>query len=429
MKDGMDMHAYGNPWARSKQPTAAERSEELRIRSDELATKRTNLAADLGALVYEETKTNPRARRGREVLYDGIASIDREQAEIAEELKQLDARHRREDEPVPLYCPFCGKPVTAEAVFCPQCGTRLQQESHHVSAASLTGQLEEVELDEPDMDFEFLSAFAAKEAKTPQSGQVERPAKNEAEADAGPDVAAQSARDEADDAAADANGDAANADAEDVPVAADATAQQPAAEAAGPSAEEAGETAAEADSEESAPNSEKLAAAEDADEPHAVAEDAKEADADAADSAHGNDAPVDANGKTTIIAPVAQEIDRSEKLAAAAAATAAALAAAAENPAAAEKAAEHTFLDPGATQVLPALRPEMELLDPGATQVIPVIPAVRTEAASFESDATEVLPETVDDAPDFDGADATRFMPAVSEHYEPDPTPHSYRSF
>lgn len=126
---------------------------------------------------------------------------------------------------------------------------------------------------------------------------------------------------------------------------------------------------------------------------------------------------------------MAQEIDRSEKLAAAAAATAAALAAAAENPAAAEKAAEHTFLDPGATQVLPALRPEMELLDPGATQVIPVIPAVRTEAASFESDATEVLPETVDDAPDFDGADATRFMPAVSEHYEPDPTPHSYRSF
>ncbi|MGI6536092.1 MAG: zinc ribbon domain-containing protein [Eggerthellaceae bacterium] len=439
----MDMHAYGNPWTRSKQPTAAERAEELRIRSDELATKRTNLAADLGALVYEETKTNPRARQGREVLYDGIASIDREQAEIAEELKQLDARHRREDEPVPLYCPFCGKPVTAEAVFCPQCGTRLQQESHRVSAASLTGQLEEVELDEPDMDFEFLSAFAAKEAKATQPDRPERPAEHKTEADAEADAAAPSTRGEADDAAADAGKDAADADANDSPTAADAAAPQPAAETARPSAEEASETAAEADSEDAAADAGKQADAEDADEPHAVAEDATDADnvdadAAAAETAHGDEAPksadesaasVDASGKTMIIAPVAQEIDRSEKLAAAAAATAAALAAAAENPAAAEKAAEHTFLDPGATRVLPALRPEMELLDPGATQVIPIIPAVRTEAASFESDATEVLPETVDDAPDFDGADATRFMPAVSEHYEPDPTPHSYRSF
>lgn len=409
----MDMHAYGNAWARTPQPTSAERAEELRIRSDELAAKRANLTSDLGALVYEETKTNPRARQGREVLYDGIAAIDREQEKIAEELKQLDARHRRDDAADARYCPFCGKPVTPEAIFCPQCGTRLAAEDRRISTASLTGQLEEVELDEPDMDFEFLYAPVAKSA---ESKGVQDTASADAPSSQAPTAKAEgtpAAENDRDDGGSDkgAKTEEGHRSEQDAPCGSAAKAP-------------AGEAASDADQ----------APAEDPDAPLPAESAGSEGDAActcADGDAAGESMAISAreDGVTTVIAPVTPSIDRSEKLAAAAAAAAAALAAAAENPSAAEKAAEHTFLDPGATQVLPPVAPGAALLDPGATQVIPVIPAVRTEAASFESDATEVLPETVDDAPDFDGADATRFMPAVSEHYEPDPTPHTYRSF
>ena len=409
----MDMRSYGNAWARTPQPTSAERADELRIRSDELTAKRANLTSDLGALVYEETKTNPRARQGREVLYDGIAAIDREQTEIAEELKQLDARHRRDDAADARYCPFCGKPATPEAIFCPQCGTHLAAENHRIGTASLTGQLEEVELDEPDMDFEFLSAPVAERADcntASKSANTDVPDNQTPAAKATGTPSANSNKDETESEKAEETGKGHRGE-QDAP-------HGDASEAA------ADETASDA-AQKPAKNPDESRSADEGTGSSAAA------DGNAGEKSEEDNAAVSelSDKKTTIIAPIARDIDRSEKLAAAAASAAAAAAVAAENPSAAEKAAEHTFLDPGATQVLPPVAPEAPLLDPGATQVIPIIPAVRTEAASFESDATEVLPETVDDAPDFDGTDATRFMPAISEHYEPDPTPHAYRSF
>lgn len=436
----------------ARREAAAREEPSLDRRAEDLSAKRTELAAKLGALIYEQTKTDPQARRGHEVLYDGIAEIDRELENLKREREHLaqlatPAGH--------AFCPFCGKQVSAAAIFCPQCGTRLTVSDTPHRAATLTDQLEELDLEEPDFDGAALAEanagidgtqggtgnaadnnpVATVAAETPDAqlaptaGTSGVPAKTD-----GPDAAATGAS---------APNDAAPAD-EENGATADTAATEEGASATDVTAAITDDTAAIAD--------------------HDTAGADWTDDADAADAAQADPASVlyssRRDGIADALAPAADSVSAFH------------LAPEIIREAQADITPEDEFdpapfadteADTEATKLLPvvtvedaahdnagfdpdsfgfddsfSLDDEFDLKmaarerkndDPDATQILPT--AV-VEASSFENDATEVLPGTVDDAPDFDESDATRIMTAIpddGDHYEPDPQQRTYRSF
>ena len=85
--------------------------------------RRQNLAAQLGASLYDLTKDDPKFREGREALYDGIASIDAERANIQAELDRLEQEAQAAQIASTRFaCPFCGSQLSANDVFCSGCG-------------------------------------------------------------------------------------------------------------------------------------------------------------------------------------------------------------------------------------------------------------------------------------------------------------------
>ena len=53
---------------------------QIKLQMSELLKQRKDMAAQLGASLYDVTKDNPELRAGREALYDGIAKIDADRA-------------------------------------------------------------------------------------------------------------------------------------------------------------------------------------------------------------------------------------------------------------------------------------------------------------------------------------------------------------
>ena len=96
----------------------------IKARINEVNKRRQQLAAQLGASLYEETRENESLRAGREVLYDGIASCDAERAECQRQLAEIEAQAASQAEAVRTYtCPICGSTVGASDMFCSGCGT------------------------------------------------------------------------------------------------------------------------------------------------------------------------------------------------------------------------------------------------------------------------------------------------------------------
>ena len=95
----------------------------LNRQMDDALKRRQQLAAQLGASLYEVTKDNPELREGREGLYDRIAAVDAERAQIQ---AQLDDLKRQAEQAayaaVTLSCPFCGSRVSQADAFCMGCG-------------------------------------------------------------------------------------------------------------------------------------------------------------------------------------------------------------------------------------------------------------------------------------------------------------------
>lgn len=390
----------------------------LQARADALSNRRTELLTRLGELVYEQTKTDPAARRGREVLYDGIAEVDRELENLQHEREHLaqlatPAGH--------AFCPFCGKQVSAAAIFCPQCGTRLTASDHEPHAATLTDQLEELDLDEPQFDEAPL-------LEEPSSD-VAAPAGSKGEA-----VPADTATNTHD------------TEETDEQVGADKTVDGP-----------TSATGTAAPDSKSADDGDSSAA--------------DTVDAGSAESASANAPSVlfssRRDGIADALAPAADSVSAFQMAPAIIREARADLAPADDFAPKGVLPLEDEFEpagddelmgDAGKTQLLPTVdagtvsdefalddifddsfddafdqeydkRQRSAQNDPNATQVLPV--AV-VEAEAFENDATEVLPSTVDDAPDFEDRDATRIMTAIpddAERYEPDPLQRSYRAF
>ena len=55
---------------------------QLSLQMADLMRQRQNLAAQLGASLYEQTRNDPALTAGREALYDGIAEIDAQRAKL-----------------------------------------------------------------------------------------------------------------------------------------------------------------------------------------------------------------------------------------------------------------------------------------------------------------------------------------------------------
>ncbi|MGI6591252.1 MAG: zinc-ribbon domain-containing protein [Eggerthellaceae bacterium] len=252
----------------------------LREHLHELDAKRTRLAAELGALVYQETMNDPAARRGREALYTGISAVDRQRNQVEDALARL-LKGPQSDISF-NYCPRCGTPVASGNQYCIQCGTEFASwHQPEPRPQENEADLEELDLDEPDMDASVLRADQ-------------------------PDVEASAA--ETEDAAA-------------------------------------------------------------SETPAAFSSDA------------------------------------------------------------AELAASHELLDPGKTELIPAAAIEAVLTKQAGEPTKPSVAPVRESVAGFEADATVKLPEDVDDAPDYNDADATRVMPAIPDSYKPETEQRRYRSF
>lgn len=96
---------------------------QLNLQLRNLMSQRQNLAAQLGASLYEDTRHNPELTAGREALYDGIASIDAQRASIEAEIEQLRAEQAAQTAAAQTYrCPRCGSTVAATDLFCMGCG-------------------------------------------------------------------------------------------------------------------------------------------------------------------------------------------------------------------------------------------------------------------------------------------------------------------
>lgn len=95
----------------------------LKGRIGEVNNHRSDLAAQLGASLYEATKDLGQYRIGRETLYDGIAECDRQRDQLQMELSKLEAEAATEAQAQRNYaCQKCGNVVKDTDTFCSCCG-------------------------------------------------------------------------------------------------------------------------------------------------------------------------------------------------------------------------------------------------------------------------------------------------------------------
>lgn len=112
----------------------------LNNKLNDIQKQRQNLAAQLGASLYDATKDNAELREGREELYDGIAALDEEREQVQAEIQAI------EDEAAAaaaaaaaanetLVCTGCGATVKGVDSFCTNCGKKVADIRAEIAAA------------------------------------------------------------------------------------------------------------------------------------------------------------------------------------------------------------------------------------------------------------------------------------------------------
>lgn len=108
----------------------------LKAQMADALKRRQNLAAQLGASLYDLTRDDPTFRAGREALYDGIAAVDAERAQIQSELDRIEREAQAaQSAATSVSCPFCGAQLSATDVFCSGCGKPMTEIEAARSAA------------------------------------------------------------------------------------------------------------------------------------------------------------------------------------------------------------------------------------------------------------------------------------------------------
>lgn len=96
----------------------------LNARIGELNKQRQNLAAQLGASLYEATRNDPAFTNGREPLYEGIAQIDAEREECQLQIQAIDEQAAASAAASTfITCNVCGAQMRATDLFCSGCGS------------------------------------------------------------------------------------------------------------------------------------------------------------------------------------------------------------------------------------------------------------------------------------------------------------------
>ena len=104
------------------------RTAQLKYRMGELLKERQKFAAQLGAGLYDKLKDDPAMREGMESLFDGIASIDRQRADMQAEIDSIEAAGAASAAAAVTYqCPRCGTTVGATDMFCAGCGKPVEE--------------------------------------------------------------------------------------------------------------------------------------------------------------------------------------------------------------------------------------------------------------------------------------------------------------
>ncbi len=106
----------------SRGTAAAERTAKtlaVKNRINEIQKRRRDLAAQLGASLYEATKDKDEFREGREGIYDAISSCDAERDDCQRQIEQLEAESKAAQQ---VSCPNCGARISASDSFCWGCG-------------------------------------------------------------------------------------------------------------------------------------------------------------------------------------------------------------------------------------------------------------------------------------------------------------------
>lgn len=108
----------------------------LNARIGELNRQRQNLAAQLGASLYEATRGDAALVAGREALYDGIARIDAEREECQRQIAAIDEQAAAAATAATGFaCAVCGAHMTGADLFCAGCGTPAEKARAQAPAA------------------------------------------------------------------------------------------------------------------------------------------------------------------------------------------------------------------------------------------------------------------------------------------------------
>ena len=108
----------------------------LNARICELNRQRQNLAAQLGASLYEATRGDAALTAGREALYDGIARIDAEREECQRQIAAIDEQAAAAATAATGFaCAVCGAHMTGADLFCAGCGTPAEKARAQAPAA------------------------------------------------------------------------------------------------------------------------------------------------------------------------------------------------------------------------------------------------------------------------------------------------------
>ena len=112
----------------------------INARMREINQQRSNLAAQLGACLYERTKNDPSFTEGLETLYSGIARLDSERIEAQAMIEQLQNQPQQKAPSRQLVtCPTCGSFCDPTDMFCCGCGAKVADFAAGSAASAAAG--------------------------------------------------------------------------------------------------------------------------------------------------------------------------------------------------------------------------------------------------------------------------------------------------
>lgn len=96
---------------------------QLKVKIKDVQNRRKELTAQLGASLYEVTKSDPVLVGGREALFDGIASLDAERAGYEAQIEEIERKAQEAQAAAAgVECPFCHYSMRGSDLFCAGCG-------------------------------------------------------------------------------------------------------------------------------------------------------------------------------------------------------------------------------------------------------------------------------------------------------------------